>query len=212
MNAFIVDLKNKPGELAKVAGAIADKGINITGFSGATCGDTGSVVLLTADEAGTRRPRHRPTAARMVPSRTVTPCRRYVRRPAETFVRHRPNRPERAISGYASRGPLASPNMNRSLHTEPRRALAHPTGLLGGKSRPCRTVFSAKPQVRCLGLLNVVRDRSGGLAGRLPGSRASGTAKPIFASTSGPAGSTRPGMTPRIGTSWACGGALAHCS
>ena len=55
MNAFIVDLKNKPGELAKVAGAIADKGINITGFSGATCGDTGSVVLLTADEAGTRQ-------------------------------------------------------------------------------------------------------------------------------------------------------------
>src|SRR2546423_12169584 len=55
VNAFVVDLKNKSGELDKVAGAIADKGINITGFSGATCGDTGSVVLLTADEAGTRQ-------------------------------------------------------------------------------------------------------------------------------------------------------------
>ena len=55
MNAFIVDLKNKPGELAKVAEAIAEKGIDITGFTGATCGDTGSVALMTSDEAGTRR-------------------------------------------------------------------------------------------------------------------------------------------------------------
>ena len=55
MNAFLVELKNKPGEFARVAEAIAEKGINITGFSGATCGDTGSVALLTNDEAGTRR-------------------------------------------------------------------------------------------------------------------------------------------------------------
>jgi hypothetical protein len=55
MNAFIVDLKNKPGEFAKVAESIAEKGIDITAFSGATCGDSGSVVLLTSDEAGTRR-------------------------------------------------------------------------------------------------------------------------------------------------------------
>jgi hypothetical protein len=55
MNAFIVDLKNKPGEFAKVAEAIAEKGIDITAFSGATCGDSGSVVLLTSDEAGTQR-------------------------------------------------------------------------------------------------------------------------------------------------------------
>jgi hypothetical protein len=55
MNAFIVDLRNKPGEFAKVAEAIAEKGIDITAFSGATCGDSGSVVLLTSDEAGTKR-------------------------------------------------------------------------------------------------------------------------------------------------------------
>lgn len=55
MNAFIVDLENKPGEFARVAEAIAEKGINITGFSGATCGDSGSVALLTNDEAGTKR-------------------------------------------------------------------------------------------------------------------------------------------------------------
>lgn len=55
MNAFIVDLKNRPGELAKVAEAIAEKGIDITGFTGATCGDSGSIALMTNDEAGTRR-------------------------------------------------------------------------------------------------------------------------------------------------------------
>jgi hypothetical protein len=51
----MVDLKNKPGELAKVTEAIAAKGINITGFSGAACSDTGTVALLTNDDAGTRR-------------------------------------------------------------------------------------------------------------------------------------------------------------
>jgi hypothetical protein len=55
VNAFIVDLKNKPSELAKVAEAIAQKGIDITGFSGATCGDSGAIALVTNDEATTRR-------------------------------------------------------------------------------------------------------------------------------------------------------------
>jgi len=55
VNAFIVDLKNKPGELAKVAEAIAGQGVNITGFSGATCGAAGSIALATDDEAATRR-------------------------------------------------------------------------------------------------------------------------------------------------------------
>ena len=55
MNLFIVDLKHQPGELAKAAEAIARKGINITAFSGVTCGSSGSVALLTDDEIGTRR-------------------------------------------------------------------------------------------------------------------------------------------------------------
>jgi len=55
MNAFIVDLTNKPGELARVAEAIAQKGINIEAFAGATAGGSGAVVLVTNDEAGTRR-------------------------------------------------------------------------------------------------------------------------------------------------------------
>ena len=55
MNAFIVDLTNKPGELAKVTEALATKGINLTGFSGATCGDSGTLVLVSNDETGTRQ-------------------------------------------------------------------------------------------------------------------------------------------------------------
>ena len=54
MNAFIVDLMNKPGELARLAETIAQKGINIIGFAGATASGTGTVVLVTNDEAGTR--------------------------------------------------------------------------------------------------------------------------------------------------------------
>jgi hypothetical protein len=55
MNAFIVELTNKPGELAELADAIAQKGINIEAFAGTTAGGAGSVVLVTNDEAGTRR-------------------------------------------------------------------------------------------------------------------------------------------------------------
>lgn len=55
MNAFLIELSNKPGELARVAEAIAEKGIDITGFSGATCGDSGTVTIVTNDEAGTQK-------------------------------------------------------------------------------------------------------------------------------------------------------------
>lgn len=55
MIGFIVDLKNKPGELAKAAKTIADRAINVTGFSGTVCGDSGTAVFLTSDESGTRQ-------------------------------------------------------------------------------------------------------------------------------------------------------------
>src|SRR6266436_4472948 len=55
MNIFIVDLKHQPGELAKATEAIAQKGINVTAFSGVTCGGSGTIALLTSDDAGTRR-------------------------------------------------------------------------------------------------------------------------------------------------------------
>jgi len=55
VNAFIVDLKNKPSELAKVADAIASKGIDITGFSASTCSDSGTFALVTDNEVVTKR-------------------------------------------------------------------------------------------------------------------------------------------------------------
>jgi hypothetical protein len=54
MQVFLVDLKNKPGELARVTEAIAAKGVNITGISGATCSDSGRAAVMTNDEATTR--------------------------------------------------------------------------------------------------------------------------------------------------------------
>ncbi|MGH2407116.1 MAG: hypothetical protein ACRDF7_03410 [Candidatus Limnocylindrales bacterium] len=55
MNVFITDLRNQPGELAKVTEAIAAKGIDITAFGAVATGTTGTVALVTNDEAGTRR-------------------------------------------------------------------------------------------------------------------------------------------------------------
>ena len=55
MNVFIVDLMNKPGQLAQISEAIARKGINITGISGVTCGGSGAVAVMTNDEGGTRK-------------------------------------------------------------------------------------------------------------------------------------------------------------
>ena len=54
MNAFLIDLENKPGELARVAEAIAGKGANIENITGATCGSTGRAALMTSDDAATR--------------------------------------------------------------------------------------------------------------------------------------------------------------
>ena len=55
MNAFVIELENTPGGLAKVAEAIAERGINITGISAAGSGQTGAIGLVTNDEDGTRQ-------------------------------------------------------------------------------------------------------------------------------------------------------------
>lgn len=55
MNAFLVDLENKPGSFAEVAEALGTRGVNITGVSGSTCGDSGRAVIMTADDATARR-------------------------------------------------------------------------------------------------------------------------------------------------------------
>jgi hypothetical protein len=54
MHAFLVELENKPGELARVTEAIAAKGVDITGVSGSTCGSSGSVALMTDNDEATR--------------------------------------------------------------------------------------------------------------------------------------------------------------
>jgi hypothetical protein len=54
MHAFLIELDNKPGELARVAESIAAKGVNITAISGSACGDGGNVALMADDEAATR--------------------------------------------------------------------------------------------------------------------------------------------------------------
>jgi hypothetical protein len=55
MQAFIVDLSNRPGEFARVAEAVAGPGLDIIEFCGATWDERGSMVLVTNDAAATRR-------------------------------------------------------------------------------------------------------------------------------------------------------------
>ena len=54
MNAFIVEAQNHPGELARVAGAIGDRGVNITTGAVLATGTSGAFGFLTNDEAGAR--------------------------------------------------------------------------------------------------------------------------------------------------------------
>jgi hypothetical protein len=54
MNAFLVELENKPGSLANAAEALASKGVNILGISGTSCGDGGRAAIVTADDVTAR--------------------------------------------------------------------------------------------------------------------------------------------------------------
>jgi hypothetical protein len=54
MNTFIIELDNRPGSLADVAAAIAEKGININGVAGLAGSTTGLVAIVTNDEDATR--------------------------------------------------------------------------------------------------------------------------------------------------------------
>jgi len=54
MQAFIVDLPNRPGSLASVCEALGASGVNITGVVGATAGDSGSLAFTADDHAGAR--------------------------------------------------------------------------------------------------------------------------------------------------------------
>ncbi len=53
MKAFLIELENSPGMLARVAETLGERGINITTIGGAASGDRGAIGLMTNDEPGT---------------------------------------------------------------------------------------------------------------------------------------------------------------
>ena len=54
MQLFTVRLKNEPGTLARVAEAIAARGVDVRGIGGGGIGDAGVVTLVTDDDAPTQ--------------------------------------------------------------------------------------------------------------------------------------------------------------
>ena len=51
---FTVQLDDRPGSLARVATALADRGVNITGIVGVAEDTDGALMLTTSDPAATR--------------------------------------------------------------------------------------------------------------------------------------------------------------
>ncbi len=51
---FTVQLDDRPGALARVAQALADRGVNITGIVGVAEDTGGALMLTTSDPAATR--------------------------------------------------------------------------------------------------------------------------------------------------------------
>ncbi|MBI2777695.1 MAG: ACT domain-containing protein [Chloroflexi bacterium] len=51
---FTVQLDDKPGSLARVATALAERGVNITGIVGVAEDTDGALMLITSDAAATR--------------------------------------------------------------------------------------------------------------------------------------------------------------
>jgi hypothetical protein len=51
---FTVELEDRPGSLARVAGALAERGVNITGIVGVAEDTDGALMLTTSDAGATR--------------------------------------------------------------------------------------------------------------------------------------------------------------
>ncbi len=51
---FTVKLEDRPGSLARVAAALGDRGVNITGIVGVAEDTDGALMLTTSDAAATR--------------------------------------------------------------------------------------------------------------------------------------------------------------
>jgi hypothetical protein len=53
-NQFVVQLKNEPGAMATLAEALAARGVDLRAIGGGSMGDSGHVIMTTADDATTK--------------------------------------------------------------------------------------------------------------------------------------------------------------
>jgi hypothetical protein len=53
-NQFVVQLKNEPGGMATLAEALAARGVDLRAIGGGGIGDSGHVIMTTADDAATK--------------------------------------------------------------------------------------------------------------------------------------------------------------
>ena len=54
-NQFVVQLKNEPGAMATLAEALAARGVDLRAIGGGGIGDSGHVIMTTADDEATKR-------------------------------------------------------------------------------------------------------------------------------------------------------------
>jgi len=54
-NQFVVQLKNEPGAMANLAEELAARGVDLRAIGGGGLGDSGHVIMTTADDDTTRR-------------------------------------------------------------------------------------------------------------------------------------------------------------
>jgi hypothetical protein len=54
-NQFVVQLKNEPGAMATLAEALAARGVDLRAIGGGGIGDSGHVIMTTADDDTTKR-------------------------------------------------------------------------------------------------------------------------------------------------------------
>jgi hypothetical protein len=54
-NQFVVQLKNTPGAMAVLAEALAARGVDLRAIGGGGLGDSGHVIMTTADDATTKQ-------------------------------------------------------------------------------------------------------------------------------------------------------------
>ena len=53
-NQFVVQLKNEPGAMASLAEALAERGVDLRAIGGGSIGDSGHVIMTTADDDTTK--------------------------------------------------------------------------------------------------------------------------------------------------------------